>query len=95
MHTGRRAFAQASAVETTSAILREEPPEIETLGERFPPALVRLLQHCLEKRPDERFQSARDHRINNLSAARDGKTLTWIDNADESDIWLMTLANPR
>ena len=32
MLTGRRAFAHGSAVETMSAILREEPPEIETLG---------------------------------------------------------------
>ncbi|MEO8196174.1 MAG: protein kinase [Thermoanaerobaculia bacterium] len=60
MLTGRRAFAHGSAVETMSAILREEPPEIDTLGEKFSPALARLLQHCLEKRPDERFQSARD-----------------------------------
>ncbi len=60
MLTGRRAFAHGSAVETMSAIQREEPAEIETLGEKFSPALARLVQHCLEKRPDDRFQSARD-----------------------------------
>jgi hypothetical protein len=31
------------------------------------------------------------HRIVNLSGSSDGRSLTWIDNADESDIWLMTL----
>ena len=60
MLTGRRAFARDSAVETMSAILREEPPEIDAANERIAPAAVRLLQHCLEKRPEERYQSARD-----------------------------------
>ena len=74
MLTGRRAFAHGSAVETMSAILREEPPEIETLGERFSPALARLLQHCLEKRPDERFQSARDLAFDLKSLASGGSS---------------------
>ncbi len=74
MLTGRRAFAHGSAVETMSAILREEPPEIETLGERFSPALARLLQHCLEKRPDERFQSARDLAFDLRSLASGGSS---------------------
>ena len=72
MLTGRRAFAHGSAVETMSAILREEPPEIESLGEKFSPALARLLQHCLEKRPDERFQSARDLAFDLRSLATGG-----------------------
>lgn len=72
MLTGKRAFAQASAVETMSAILREEPPEIDALGEKFSPALARLLQHSLEKRPDERFQSARDLAFDLKSLATGG-----------------------
>ena len=72
MLTGRRAFAHGSAVETMSAILREEPPEIESLGEKFSPALARLLQHCLEKRADERFQSARDLAFDLKSLASGG-----------------------
>lgn len=39
------------------AILREDPPP---LPESVPPALSRLVQHCLEKDPEDRFQSARD-----------------------------------
>ena len=58
--TGRRAFARDSAVETMSAILREEPPELELLAAKIPPALDRVLRRCLEKVPGERFQSARD-----------------------------------
>ncbi|MBP9142951.1 MAG: serine/threonine-protein kinase [Thermoanaerobaculia bacterium] len=57
---GRRAFARDSAVETMSAILREEPPELDLLAAKIPPALDRVLRRCLEKAPGERFQSARD-----------------------------------
>ena len=60
MVTGQRAFKGDSAVETMSAILKEEPPEISTTGKVLPPGLERLMLHCLEKRPEDRFQSARD-----------------------------------
>jgi Tol biopolymer transport system component len=60
MLSGKRAFARDSAVETMSAILKEEPAELDALAERLPPGVVRLLQHCLEKRPEERYQSTRD-----------------------------------
>ena len=72
MLTGRRAFARDSSVETMTAILREEPQELESLGEKFSPSLVRLLQHCLEKRPAERFQSARDLSFDLQSLAAGG-----------------------
>ena len=59
MLTGRRAFHKDTSVETLNAILKEEPPEFaEDL--KVPPALDRLVRHCLEKKPDDRFQSARD-----------------------------------
>jgi Tol biopolymer transport system component len=60
MLTGRRAFRGESAVATMSAIIKEEPPEISDTGRAVPPALERLVFHCLEKRPEDRFQSARD-----------------------------------
>jgi Tol biopolymer transport system component len=60
MLSGRRAFARETAAETMTAILREEPPELGTIASDLPPALARIVQHCLEKQPDERFQSARD-----------------------------------
>jgi hypothetical protein len=60
MLTGRRAFLGGSAVETMSAILKEEPPELESAGQPLPPGLERIVRHCLEKSPEERFQSARD-----------------------------------
>jgi Tol biopolymer transport system component len=60
MLSGRRAFSGPSSVETMNAILKEEPPEISRSQHDLPPGLERIVQHCLEKSPDERFQSARD-----------------------------------
>jgi len=60
MLAGRRAFGHATAVESMTAILREDPPEIAASGSGLSPALSRIVQHCLEKKPGERFQSARD-----------------------------------
>jgi serine/threonine-protein kinase len=59
--SGRRAFQRDTAAETLTAILREDPPELTSAATAgVPPALVRVVQHCLEKSPAERFQSASD-----------------------------------
>jgi Tol biopolymer transport system component len=58
--TGNRAFAGQSSVETMNAILKEDPPEIDVSRVRVSPSLERVLRHCLEKDPADRFQSARD-----------------------------------
>ncbi len=60
MLSGRRAFRGESAAETMSAILREDPPDLSATSQRISPALERLVHHCLEKNPEERFHSARD-----------------------------------
>ena len=60
MLTGRRAFKEASDIETMSAILGEEPPEDPAAFENVPPGVELAVRRCLEKNPDERFQSARD-----------------------------------
>src|SRR5262245_36135629 len=60
MISGRRAFKGDSAVETLNAILKDEPPQIVDPGRPLPPGLERIVRHCLEKRPEDRFQSARD-----------------------------------
>ncbi len=60
MLTGSRAFRGESGVEIMNAILREDPPELSETNRNVSPALERIVRHCLEKSPDERFQSARD-----------------------------------
>ena len=60
MLMGRGAFARETAVETMTAILREPAPEVSLSGCDAPPELGRIVAHCLEKGPGERFQSASD-----------------------------------
>jgi Tol biopolymer transport system component len=43
-----------------NAILKEDPPEMSVAGDVPLPALEGIVRHCLEKSPEERFQSARD-----------------------------------
>jgi Tol biopolymer transport system component len=58
--TGRRAFKADTAAETMTAILRSEPPDVAEVRPEVPPALARIVSHCLEKAPEQRYQSARD-----------------------------------
>src|SRR5260370_483910 len=60
MISGNRAFRRETPAETMTAILKEEPPDLSAMVPSLPPALDRMVRHCLEKSPDERFQSARD-----------------------------------
>ncbi len=60
MLSGKRAFRGETTADTLSAILKEEPPELTETNRAVSPAIERLVRHCLEKNPEERFQSARD-----------------------------------
>src|SRR5262249_52671423 len=60
MLTGRRAFRKATSAETMSSILNDEPQRISQIAPDLPVALQRLVQRCLEKNPEQRFQSASD-----------------------------------
>jgi Tol biopolymer transport system component len=61
MLSGRRAFGGATQMDVMSSILKEDPPDLPSSGERpIPPALVRIIDRCLEKDPPARFQSTRD-----------------------------------
>ncbi len=60
MLSGQRAFRRDTSAETMTAILKEDPPEISTLSKPIAPALERIVRRCIEKKPQQRFQSARD-----------------------------------
>src|ERR1700731_2959042 len=60
MLSGKRAFHGDTSVETMSAILKQDPPELTETNRSVPPGLERVVRHCMEKNPEERFQSARD-----------------------------------
>jgi dipeptidyl aminopeptidase/acylaminoacyl peptidase len=57
---GQPAFKRDTAAETMTAILREDPPDLAGARPDVNPALDRIVRHCLEKSPLERFQTARD-----------------------------------
>src|SRR6266508_4421933 len=60
MLSGQRAFRADSAAETMAAIAQKDPPELSGVDSALAPSLDRIVRHCLEKSPGERFQSARD-----------------------------------
>ncbi len=60
MLSGKRAFEGNTSVEAMSAILKHDPQECVEVNRNIPPALDRIVRHCLEKNPEERFQSSRD-----------------------------------
>lgn len=60
MLSGRRAFHGSTPADTMSAILKEDPPDLIETNRSISPALERIVRHCLEKNPAQRFHSARD-----------------------------------
>jgi len=60
MLAGTRAFRRDTTAETMTAVLKDDPPELTDPGRQVSPALERIVRRCLEKSPEQRFQSARD-----------------------------------
>ncbi len=60
MLSGQRAFRRDTPAETMTAVLREDPAEMSDAMHPVSPALDRIVRRCMEKSPDQRFQSARD-----------------------------------
>ncbi len=60
MLTGRRAFEGKSQASVITAIMSVDPPALCSLQPTTPPVLDWVTKRCLEKDPDERWQSAKD-----------------------------------
>ncbi len=60
MATGEKPFEGTSAIELLSAVLRDQPPPLTETHPELPSSLDRLVQRCLEKTPDNRYQTARE-----------------------------------
>jgi eukaryotic-like serine/threonine-protein kinase len=60
MLTGRRPFKGASAAETLTAIIREEPEPLSKEGTPIPAPVRWLVERCLAKEPRERYASTED-----------------------------------
>jgi eukaryotic-like serine/threonine-protein kinase len=74
MATGKKAFEGKSSASVMAKIMEAEPPPMALLQPMTPPALDRVVKRCLEKEPDERWQSAND--LTN--------ELKWIAGASET-----------
>jgi Tol biopolymer transport system component len=53
-------FRGETRVDILSAMLHADPPSLFSKNPHVPPVVDILVRRCLEKRPEERFQSARD-----------------------------------
>jgi hypothetical protein len=59
MLTGLSPFRRLTAADTVSAVLGEDPPPVSATTSRVTPAFDGIIRRCLNKRPEDRFQSAR------------------------------------
>ena len=60
MLSGKRAFQRSTSAETMTAILNEDPPALSQIAPHVPFALQRVINRCMEKNPEQRFQVASD-----------------------------------
>jgi serine/threonine protein kinase len=60
MATGRHAFEGKSQASLIASILKETPQPISSVSTVTPPALDKIVMRCLEKDPEDRYQTARD-----------------------------------
>jgi serine/threonine protein kinase len=60
MVTGKQTFRKPTSADTMAAILNEEPPSVSQIAPTAPPGLQRVVHRCLEKNPEQRFQSSSD-----------------------------------
>jgi tRNA A-37 threonylcarbamoyl transferase component Bud32 len=63
MATGKAAFAGGSQASVVASIMTAEPPPLSSLNVELPGALDRLIRVCLAKKPEERWESAHDVRL--------------------------------
>jgi serine/threonine protein kinase/Flp pilus assembly protein TadD len=62
MATGQPPFRGSSSVSIIAAIVKDSPAEVDQLRDDLPHHLARIVRHCLEKDPEDRFQTSRDVR---------------------------------
>ena len=92
--SGQRAFVGATAADRASAILKEDPPDLRASGRNISIALDRIVRRCLEKDPQERFESARDlaFHLETLSTESDSSAVGATSASPvkrSSSVWLI------
>jgi eukaryotic-like serine/threonine-protein kinase len=93
MLAGKRAFQKPTSAETMSAILNEDPPALSQIGLSVPPTLQRVVHRCLEKSPEQRFQSASDLAFAVEASSDSGSQVGHIAPVDSGKKWLWIAAS--
>lgn len=91
MLTGKRAFKRNTSAETMTAILHEDVPEFTAQNGPIPPALERIVRHCMEKQPAQRFQAAHDIAFDLESVSQASATVVARPAAQSRRKWLQVL----
>jgi hypothetical protein len=92
MLTGKPAFRKATSAETMTAILNEDPPAVSQIAPSVPPGLQKVVNRCLAKNPEKRFQHASDLEFALESLSESGSTsVTAIDPGPRS-LWKWIVA---
>lgn len=63
MLTGQKAFARESRIKSLTAVISEDPEPVSTINEEIPPEAERLLNRCLRKDPQRRWQTMSDLKV--------------------------------
>lgn len=90
MATAKRAFDGKSQISVASAILEKEPDPIATTQPTCPPAFEYCVRTCLNKSPDERFQSAHDVKLQ-LRWVAESKTQKSATTSRKTGLWTAAL----
>ncbi len=85
MATGRRAFEGKSQLSVLTAILEKDPDPLSRVQPSYPASLDHVVRICLEKNPDDRFQTAHDVKVQ----------LKWIADGGSQAVALPTRKSQR
>ena len=94
MLSGNRAFRGDSAADTMSAILKEDPPDLSVTNQSISPGLERIVRHCLEKNPEQRFHSAHDvgFALDAVTGSSSASAIGTVPRAHRGFPWLAAAA---
>jgi len=85
--SGTRAFSGNTAADTLAAILKEPPKDRDALRKKIPEGLDRTITHCLEKNPEQRFQTAQDLAFD-LKAILSGSSTIVQERPKTRNVWI-------
>jgi serine/threonine protein kinase len=81
---GTKPFRSETSIEVMHQILRDMPPPLQDANPNVPPELARIIRKTMAKKPDERYQNAKDLVIDLRALKRE------VDSGSVSAAWSAT-----